>query len=224
MYLLAKLEALWSEVDVHILKEVCLKDFRLPKTLKDTLKDTTNLNDAFDLLSSSSPFFNWLEFTILKRMAKVAGVPEAVELVNTFEKCVHSKKCSEVKSYPDNQSFNPDYLTPISAKLNKNKKDLIVADLIKYCRKVESILHLPNNTNMLIDHRNGCLEMYFVMPTMYCYYAYEIAKNNFFRFRFINIQYIQIGNFSRCYTVNLTNKENAKCHLEKITSISDCKF
>ena len=223
IYLLEKLEALWSEVDIHKLKNVCTRDVRLPNELKSSLRDAPGLDKMFDLLTSS-PFCTWLEITILKRMAKAADIPEATKLIETFEKCVHSRKCSEVELYFKKQYINPDHLTLVSAKLNENAEHLIVADLIKYCHKLETILKLPATSNVLIKYRKGCLEISFVIPKYCCLYAFEIARSSSFKFRSIHVQYLQVGIFSKIYTSNLTEKENAKWLLEQVSSSLNCEY
>ena len=216
-----KLEALWSEVDIHKLRKVCTRDPRLSNELKSSLRNASDLDEMFDLLSSS-PFCTWLELTILKRMAKAAEIPEATRLIEIFEKCVHSRKCSEVELYFKKQYINPDHLTLVSAKLNENAEHLIVADLIRYCHKLETILKLPATSNALIKYRKGCLEISFVIPTYCCLYAFEIARSNYFRFRSIHIRYLQVGTFSKVYTLNLIDKENTKWLLEQASSILNC--
>ena len=223
MYLLQKLEALWNEVDIEMLKRVCIRDIRLPNELKNSLKCASDLVEMFDLLSNS-PFCNWLEITILQRMAKAAEIPEAIKMIEIFKKCVHNRKCSEVKLYFKKKFINPDYLTVVSTKFNKNIEHLVVADLIEYCQKLETLLELPPKSNLLINHKKGCLEIFFAIPTHWCYYAYEVARSNSLRFRIIHLQHLQIGKFSKIYTINLTERKSAKSFLEKISAISYCEF
>ena len=225
MYLLEELEALWSnsEVDIHKLKKVCTRDIRLPNELKSSLRDAPNLDEMFDLLTSS-PFCTWLEITILKRMAKTAEIPEATKLIETFAKCVHSRKCSEVIAYCKKQYINPDHLTLVRAKLSKNIEHLIVAELIDYCNELETILELPPTSNVLKGYRKGCLEISFVIPIYCSLHAFEIARSNSFRFRSIHIQYLQVGTFSKIYTSNLTKKENVKWLLEQASSSVNCEY
>ena len=218
-----KLEALWSEVDPQKLRKVCTRDPRLSNELKNSLRDATDLDKMFDLLSSS-PFCTWLEITILKRMAKAAEIPEATRLIETFEKCVHSRKCSEVEFYFKKQYINPDHLKLVSGKLNENAEHLIVADLITYCHKLETILKLPDTSNVLIKYKKGCLEISFVIPIYCCLHAFEIARSNSFRFRSIHIRYLQVGTFPKIYTLNLTEKENAKSMLEQASSSLNCTY
>ena len=224
MYLLKMLEALWSGVDISELKKVCIRDIRLSKELKNNLKDAINLDETFDLLSDS-PFCSWLEITILERMAKTAEVPEALQLIKTFKERVHRRKCSEIKWLHFNKHYiNPDHLEHVYTKLNKNAESLMVADLINYCHKLESILGLSAGSNTPNNYHKGCLEICFDIPTYCCLHAYETARINFYKFRAIHIQYLQVGTFPKIYTTNLTEKESAKCTLEKISSVSNCKL
>ena len=224
IYLLEKLEALWNEVDIHKLRKVCTRDSRLSNELKNSLRETPDLDKMFDLLSSS-PFCTWLEITILKRMAKAAEIPEATRLIEIFEKCVHSRKCSEVDLlYFKKQYINPDHLTQVRTKVNENPEDLIVADLIIYCRRLESALELPAKTNVLAKYKKGCLEISFVIPKCWSSYAFKTARSNSFKFRYIHIRYLQVGTFSKIYTLNIIVKENVKWLLEQASLSLNCKY
>ena len=223
VYMLSRLEELWSDVEFSKLKNTCKRDGRLSDELRSNLQSTTNLEQIFDLLSNSQ-FCTWLEIRILKCMAKVAGVPEATSMLRIFEECVHSRKCSEVEMHFKKKYINPDHLTLMVAKLNKNAENVIVSDLIKYCYKQESILRLPPESITLVGSSKGCLEIYMVIPC-YCYlYTYEMAKSCFFKLRLYNIQYLQIGTFSKVYTTNLAETVEAKSFLADISSKNSCKI
>ena len=200
LYLLSKLEALWSEVKFSELKKICKRDNRLSNELQSNVKSATDLEETLDLLANS-PFCTWLEIRILKRMANIADVPEAIVMINVFEECVHKRKCSEVKPYFKKQYINPDHLTLVEAKLNKSADDLIVSDLINYCHKLEGICGIPAESSIPIRSEEGCLEIRFAIPTYCCLHAYEVAKSNFFKLRPIHIRYLQIGMFPRIYAV-----------------------
>ena len=224
LYLLSKLEALWSEVDFSELRKICKRDDRLSNELRSDVKKAPNLEETFDLLTTS-PFCTWLELRILKRMAKVANVPEASDMINIFEECVHKRKCSEVKPYFKKRYINPDHLTVVEAKLNKSADDLIVSDLIKFCHKLESIFGIPAESSIPISSEEGCLEICFAIPTYCCLHAYEIAKSNFFELRPIHIRYLQIGIFPRIYAVGQETSRTDNSFLKWITSSFDkCKF
>ena len=222
VFMLDKLEMLWSDVEFSRLKSICTRDGRLSNELKDKLESTNNLTHIFDLLSNT-PFCTWLDIRILKSMANIAGIPEAIKMMAVFEECVYSRKCSEVAKHFKKQYINPDHLTEVIAKLNKYKKRL-VAKLIEDCQKLESVLCLPHDSNTLVGGKTGCLELCFVIPK-YCHlHAYESLKNHFYKLRSLNIQYLQIGSLPKIYTTNLTKTIEEKSLLTKISSHDHCKF
>ena len=223
MYLLNKLETLWSEVDFSELKKICKRDNRLSNELRDNVKNANNLEETFDLLSSS-PFCTWLELRILKRMAKVSNVPEATNMINTFEECVHNRKCSEVAVYFAKECINPDHLTLVETKLNRNPDNLTLSDLVEYCHKLESICNIPPESGVLVGTEKGCLKICFVIPT-YCYlHAYEIVKSDFWRLRTMHIQYLQIGAFPKIYAVGNQQINIDESFLKWISSFDSCKL
>ena len=209
-------------MDFSELKKICKRDNRLPNELRSNVKQAPDLEETFDLLTTS-PFCTWLELRILKRMAKVADVPEATDMINIFEECVHKRKCSEVKPYFKEQYINPDHLTLVVAKLNKNADNLFVSDLINYCHKLESIFRIPAESSIPVSSEEGCLEIRFAIPTYCCLHAYETAKNNFFKLRPIHIRYLQIGIFPKVYAVGQEiNTDDS--FLKWISSFDKCKF
>ena len=228
MYLLVKLESFWSEVDICWLTRVCSRDFRISEELSARLTNITVLRELFDLLSKT-PFFTWLDITILKRMARVAQVPKATQMIKIFEECVHSKRCSEVECYLKKQLvqyINPSHLACVVAKYNKHSENLIVANLINYCCKLETISGLQPESGVLINYERGCLEIYYFIPMHYCSSAYENARNNYFKFRLIHLQYLKIKDFSKIHAVNMSEKEkeSTECLVESRSSISYCKL
>ena len=223
LYLLKKLETFWSDVDFSELKKICMTDNRLSNELTTSVSNANDLEKTFDILSSS-PYCTWVELRILRRMAKVANVLEATDMINTFEQCVHRRKCSEVAVYFVKECINPDHLIMVEAKLNKNADNLFVSDLIKYCHKLESICRIPPESSVLVRTENGCLKICFTIPT-YCYlHAYEIIKSDFWRLRPIHIQYLQIGTFPKIYAVDKQRTSADTSFLNWISSFDSCKL
>ena len=160
--MLNRLEELWVNVEFSKLRKTCRRDRRLPYELRKVLESTTSLKELIDVLSDS-PFCNWLEIRILKRMADIADVREATQLIKAFEKCVYRRKCSEVKEHFIKQFINPNHFEKVKAKLNKCEEHISVAELITYSRKLESIFKEPSGTcTLLSDNNKGCLEVCFV--------------------------------------------------------------
>ena len=219
--MLSRLEELWSDVEFSKLKNTCKRDRRLSDELRNDLKFTNNLEEAFDVLSDSQ-FCTWLEIRILKCMAKV--VPEATSMLNIFEECVHGRKYSEVGTHFKEKYINPDHLTLVVTKLNKNAEDMIVGDLIKYCYKQESLLRLPPESMIPVGGKTGCLEICMFIP-YYCHsYAYEMARSCFYKLRPFNVRYLQIGTFPKVYTTDLTKATEAKLFSSEISSQNNCKI
>ena len=223
--MLEKLEALWREVDLDSLKRICRRDIRFSDELIKRLNSANNLGETFDLLSKT-PFCTWLEIRILKRMAKTAKIPEATQLIQIFEDCVHSRKCSEVKFHLNKKYIHPDHLTSVHLKFNKNSKKWIVSQLIEYCHELETISNLPADSSTPTNYQDGCLEVYIVIPNYCSLHAYKVAQKNFFKLRYTHIQYLQIGKFPKIYTVkfNVNESENAQHILKRMTLITNCKL
>ena len=223
VYMLHILEKLWSNVEFGILKSACKRDGRLSNELKNSLAYTNTIREIVDILSDT-PFCNWLNIRILKSMGTVAEIPEATQVISTFEKCVYNRKCSEVIKHFRKKFINPDHLTEVTAKFNKYADCLVVAKLIEYCQKLESVLQVPSGSNTVVDSDIGCLKVSFVIPK-YCYlHAYEVLKCRFLKLRPFNIQYLQIGDFPKLYTTNLIKITEAKSLLTEIVSYDNCKF
>ena len=222
VFMLDRLEKLWSDVEFSTLKSTCKRDGRLSDDLKDKIESTKNLREIFDLLSNT-PFCTWLDIRILKSMADIAGIPKAKQMIAVFEDCVYNKKCSDVAMHFKKQYINPVHFTEVIAKLNKSA-ECLVARLIEDCHGLESVLCLSHGSNTIVDSKTGCLELCLVIPK-YCHlHAYESLKNNFYKMRSLNIQYLQIGTLPKLFTTNLTKTITAKSLLTSISSRDNCKF
>ena len=219
LYLLNKLETLWSKSDFSQLKKVCKRDTRLSNELRSKLKNAEDLDETFDLLTTS-PFCTWLELRILKRMAVVAGIPEATHMIKTFEECVHSRKCADVQPYFKKEYINPDHLNEVRAKLNENFEHLVVADLIKYCHNLESILQLSHGLGVPADIKEGCLEIHLYIPTYSYLHAFKSAKRNFLKLRPMHIQYLQIGTYPKVYNTSLCKTTE----VQSLLTVTKCEF
>ena len=224
VYMLSKLKELWSGVEFSNLLDACLWDMRLSDEVRNNLSSAKSLKGIFDLLSKTH-FCTWLEIRILGSMAKVAGVLEAIRMIDIFKQCVHYRKCSEVKKHFKEQYINPNHYKKVNAKLNKDARKLFVADLIEYCHNLEGIIKLPKSS-ALMTCTSGCLEVSLVIPEcLHLENAYEMTRKNYFlKLRPFNIQYLQIGSLPKVYTTDLMKTTEANLLLTKILSRNDCKF
>ena len=222
VYMLSKLSELWSDVEFSKLKDACIWDKRLSHELKHSLESANTLKTMFKLLSNTH-FCTWLEIRILRSMANVAGVPKAIEIIDTFKSCVYSKKCSEVAKHLKRDYINPDHVESVTIKVNKDAECLVVADLIEYCHNLESILKQPT-LSAIVNTKTGCLEVCLVIPKYWHLHVYEVIKSRFIKLRPFNIQYLQIGTLPKVYTADLTKMTETNLLLMKISSRSNSEF
>lgn len=208
MYLLNKLEELWSEANCHSLKKICVRDIRLSENLRQSIEDVSKLDKVFDLLRKS-PYFTWFEIRILQRMATVADNVEAKCLIECYKSYVFSKPCSAVQPYFYKQYIIPDHLTQVIAKLNVNPDKVTVNNLIEYCRKLDGVAGLPPGSTTLVDNKKGCLEIVVVIPTYYSFYAYIKAKSILLKFRLCHIQHLQVGCFHKLFSIGFSDTVEA---------------
>lgn len=219
--MLNRLEELWANVKFSKLRKTCIRDGRLPSKLRKGLGSTRSLRKLIDRLSDS-PFCNWLEIRILKSMADNADVPEAIQLIETFEKCVYHRKCYEVKNHFKEQFINPDHLKKVTIKLNQCMESISVADLINYSRELESIFEQP--CTLLSDNKTGCLEVCFCTLKS-CHLRTKDVKRCLLKLRPYKVRYLQIGSSHKVYTTNLTETKQAKLLLAEVSSsLYNCKF
>ena len=219
-YMLNRLKDLWSIMKLSDLKNASEQDGRLSVELKCDLESADTLEGIFDVLSNS-PFCSWLETRILKSIAKVGNIPEAIRMIDLFEKCVYCKSCSEAfKHFKRQQYINPD-LALVCIKLNKNVKYLTVANLIKYCQSLESILKLQS-LSALVGSKIGCLEIILAIPRDHCTDAYEAAMDHFLKLRPLNVQFLQIGTDPKFFATNLLPTKTL--FTEASSSCDNCKF
>ena len=224
LYLLNKLEVLWSETDYRGLQKICVRDTRLSESLRKSINNAHTLEKTFDLLKSS-PYFTWFEIRILRRMATVADITEAKCLIKCYENYAFTKPCSAVQPYFYKHYIIPDHLTKVTAKLNVNPEKVTVSDLIKYCLQLDGIAGLPAGSSTLIEKKEGCLEFSAVIPTYYSFHAFNKAKGILLKLRPLHMYYHQVGSFPQIYTVDLSNTEEANILLNNLSSTAKhCKL
>jgi len=217
LYLLNKLEALWSEVDYHNLQKICIRDIRLSEDLKKSISDAETLEKTINLLKKS-PYLTWFEIRILHRMAIEAGITEAKQLIKCYKNYAFSKPCSAVRPYFYPEYVVPDHLTKVISKLNVDSHKIKVNDLIDYCLRLDSIDGLSPGSSTLINNKDGCMEISTIIPAYYSYHAFDKAKCILLKFRSLHVQYHQIGSFAKIYTTNMCNSEENQIMLDDLSS------
>ena len=187
------------------LKNACIqRGSLLPSEFKQQIKAAVKVDDLLDVLDNNPLYCNWLNIRVLKRIVKAINIQRAKHLIQAYEKCIYSKKVSDVKTHFHPNYFNPSHVSSVKAKILRPLKNLTVADIIKYCQELENDMGMDPGTVTATEYQSGCLLIVCVIPIHCALHAYKTAKNNFLRFRQFNIQYIEIEPFPRIYALNVS--------------------
>ena len=84
----------------------------------------------------------------------------------------------------------------IVTKLNKNPKEMTVADLLEFQSQLELVILDINKGICTLEHlEKGCIEIYWYIPTKYTSRAYHSAILRSDHFNGLCLQYLQIGDY-----------------------------
>jgi len=219
-YLLYKLAALFDEeIEFEKLKSICaLRGANYPHDFKKEMQAAETLNDILDVLEKPC-YCNWLNIRLLRRIVRLTEIPEAQALLDAYEKVLYSKKVSEVMPYFKSEYFKDSkHFSEVKAKINRSIDTLIVSDVIKFCQMLESDLNLPEGSIIATDCDDGCFKFSCLIPVQYAFYAYKMAKENYFRFRKLHIRYLEIESFQKLFAMSYSmSKESSSLVLSSST-------
>ena len=109
----------------------------LPSEFKQKIKAAVELDDLIDVLDNPL-YCNWLNIRLLKRIVKTLNIQEGKPLIQAYEKCVYSRKVSDVKMYLHSDYFKQSHVPLVNAMIIKSFESLTVADIIRYCDILDS--------------------------------------------------------------------------------------
>ena len=204
--MLTKLGELFSKVDFKKLKNACIqRGSQLPTEFKQQVKDAVVVDDLLDVLDRNHLYCNWLNIRILKRIVKVINIREAKHLIQCYEKHVYSKKVSDVETHFHSDYFKESHVSLVNAKIVESTENLTVADIVKYCEKLECNMGLYAGSITATGYQPGCLCITCVIPMQCALHAYLTAKANFLQFRQFHIRYIEIELFPKIYALKFSD-------------------
>ena len=196
-----KLRILFDEVNFTQLKNACIqRGTRLPSEFKQQIKAANKLDDLLDVLDNPM-YCNWLNICLLKRIVTTIDIPEAKNLIQAYESCVYSRKVSDVEIHFHSDYFKPSHVSLVNAKIMRSFTNLTVADIIKYCERLESNMGVYAGSVTATECQPGCLQITCVIPLHCALHAYEMAKTNFLKLRQFHIQYIEIESFPKVFAM-----------------------
>ena len=201
VYLFNKLAAMFDKIEFKKLKRICtLRGGDCPQDFRKQMQAAETLDDILDTLEKPN-YCNWLNIRLLKRIVRLTEIPEAQSLLDAYEKCLYSKKVSEVRPYFKSIYFDPIHFSKVEAKINKHAEMLVVSDVIKFCQMLESDLKFPEGSVIATDCDSGCFILTCIIPVQCASYAYKMARENLFKFRKFQIQYLEIESYQKLFSL-----------------------
>ena len=208
-YVFKNIMSLLNTIDFSKLKQNCtLKVAKFPDTFTEQMQEVEKIDKFLEVLSNPL-YCSWINTRLLRRIVLMADIPEAVKLIDMYERWLHPKKVSDVIHCFQTEYFNPEHTEMVKTKINANPKTLTVSQVVRYCQILESNMCIPEGSAALIDCNTGCLTITFRIPLYCVLHAYEMAKKNFFMFRQFHIQYIDIKKFPKVFVMSIAPAENS---------------
>ena len=202
-----KLGDLFGEVNFRKLKNACIqRGTLLPSDFKQQIRAAVELDDLLDALDNPM-YCNWLNIRLLKRIAKSIDIHEAKCLIEAYENVVYSRKVSEVETYFHSDYFKSAHVSLVNAKIVRSFESLTVADVVKYCERLESNMGVYAGSVTATGCQPGCIQITCVIPIQCALHAYETAKSNFLMLRQFHIQYIEIDSYPKVFALNFSIQE-----------------
>ena len=207
---------MFRKVDFTKLKDAFIQRGTLiPSEFKQQIMAAVELDDLLNVLDNPM-YCNWLNIRVLKRIIKIIDMQEAKCLIQAYEKSVYSRKYSDVTTHFHSDYFKQAHVSLVNAKILASLESVTVADIVKYCERLESNMGVHAGSVTATKCQPGCLQITCVIPIHCALHAYETAKTNFLHFRQFHIQYIEIESFPKVFALNFNIQEEH--NLDKITS------
>ena len=221
VYLFQRLGILFSTVDFVTLKSICIfRGSSLPRNFKQQIRAAQELDDILDALDNPM-YCNWLNVRILKRISINSHNQPAVELIQTYEDSVYSRKASDVKKY-FSLCFDENTVSLIETKINSHHGNITVKQIIEFCEKIEKMMDIDVGTASVVSSDPGCLKITIVIPLHCTLHVFEMAKKNYLKLRQFHIQYMEIESFPKVYAFNYPDSRNTSGILS--SSTPKCKL
>ena len=167
---------------------------QLPQETITLMKDAINIEDMIDVLACT-PYWSWIDLRIFEVMALASELLEAKQLLQNYKDAIFPIKLINV--LPDTLK-NQDkiaYCEKVVSKIEQ-KGDMTIGDLAKYMSLLKDvIMHIQEGNCVLANVKIGCIEIHFYITITSTDHVFHSAMINRHRFRDLNLQYIQIGNY-----------------------------
>ena len=201
VFLTSQLKLLLAKTDFSNVKRSCIEQINTPSgaqlspKLVTKIKSCDNITTLFDVLADSA-YWSWVDVRLLKVMAAASGLVEAIKLLANYRKAIFSKKLFDLLPNAPSKEVKEKYYTKIVTKLNKNPKEMTVADLLEFQSQLEVVLLDIKKGFCILEHlEKGCIEVHWYIPTSCVDEAYQTARVRCYQFNDLHLQYLKIGHY-----------------------------
>ena len=167
---------------------------QLPQETITLMREAKNIEDMIDVLACT-PYWSWIDLRIFETMALASGLPQAMELLRNYKDAIFPKKLLDV--LPDTPKYEDKdtYYRMVVSKTNQ-QGDMTIGDLAKYMSDLKDvIMQIQEGRCVLANLKSGCIELHCYITITSTDHVFHSAMINRHRFRNLNLQYIQIGNY-----------------------------
>ena len=199
------MRSLLNKANFGDLRRACIAQVRNPDgaelapNLEEKISVTQNIDDLFDVLVHS-PYWSWIDIRILEMMVAASGILLADKLLDNYKAAVFSKRLIDLLPNVFGKDLGEDFCTKMVTKIQKDPKEMTVADLLELQSKLEiEIVNIKKGTCILEHLEKGCVEIHWYIPTRCVDGAYQTARARCYQFNELHLQYLKIGHYPVIY-------------------------
>ena len=120
----------FSDENFDLIRNSCVT--RSSEPLRKVLKQTTNTDDLFEVLSENNKYCNWMDVTYLKAIATVSDNYQLLSLIKNYTDVIYSKTLGEIWNYMPYISVRNKYYDEVKSKFSVKDSDIVILkELIK---------------------------------------------------------------------------------------------
>jgi len=188
--------------DFYVIRRACVEQINTPSGAQlspDIVQAAKNLDTLLDTLAAT-PYWSWIDLRLIQALVIASGSNAAWSLLSGYKKFIYPIKLIDVLPNAPSKQIKQECFTKIVSKLDKDANDITVSDLLKFRSQFEDVIMDINKGTCVISHfKEGCIEIYWYIPTQYTDHAFQSASCTRHKFHELYLQYVQIGNHPPIY-------------------------
>ena len=184
-----------NHADFDIVRRSCVSAADLKAETITAIMSSKNFKELFNLLAFETPYWSWVDIRLLDAMVTASGIQATVKLIDNYTEIIYGKKLKDVLPNILNKKLKEDYYTRIVSKIDMNPDDITVAVLLNYRSDLEKVIMDITKGRLVLENvKDGCIEVYWYIPTSYVNTAYKNASKICHKFHQFRLLQLKIGN------------------------------